>query len=63
MLRPVYFFGKVGTGARVEIWEEEGRIYPHPTGQVSHELEDACNRLRGESKTFIEAFQCLKAHL
>lgn len=60
MLRPAYFFGRVGAGSRVEIWVEDGRIYPHPTGEVSHELNDACNALRGERKTFTEAFNCLK---
>lgn len=53
-----YFFGRDYT--RVEVWTDNGLVYPHPTGKVSAELEKACSDMRGRRLTFHEVFTGLK---
>lgn len=60
MIKPAYFFGKVGKCSRVEVWEESGCVYPRPMGNVTHELRAACDELNGSKKTFQEVFNYLK---
>ena len=46
------FFGKGLT--RVTVFMDNGKCYPHATGEVSRELDEACRKLRGKSLTFFE---------
>ena len=46
------FFGKGLT--RITVYMDGGKCYPHATGEVSRELDEACASLRGKTFSFFD---------
>jgi len=48
---------------KVTINTHNGLVYPTPSGKVSKDMEDACNALHGQKKTFYEVVNLLRTQI
>lgn len=54
----------IGRGkCRIEIWTEDGRIYPHTTGIVPRKVDEICNGLRGQRKKISDTIALITPEL